>query len=102
LADEWSQIHKKPKYDFATGKREGNDMSRSESDANRELAETKKHRFDTWMMGDEERRKNLEIPPPPKANLIEIMWVMFGVAIATVLVKYFGPAADAFFKGLFS
>lgn len=77
-------------------------MSRSESEANRELAETKKHRFDTWMIGDGERRKNLEIPPPPKANVVEIMWVMFGVAIATVLVKYFGPAADAFFKGLFA
>lgn len=77
-------------------------MRRNESDANRELAETKKHRFDTWMIGDEERRKNLEIPPPPKTNLVEIICVMFAVAVATVLVTYFGPYADSFFKGLFS
>lgn len=77
-------------------------MRRNESDANRELAETKKNRFDTWMVGDEERRKNIEIPPPPKTNLVEIICVMFAVAVATVLVKYFGPAADAFIKGLLS
>lgn len=77
-------------------------MRRNEYDADRELAETKKHRFDTWMIGDEERRKNLEIPPPPKANLVEIICVMFAAAVATVLVTYFGPYADSFFKGLFS
>lgn len=59
-------------------------MRRNEHDANKWLSDSRY-----------ERRYNRDIPPPaPFMSLVGVMWVMFCVAAATVLVVYGLPAVQ--------